>query len=741
MKAPLLAALLSVPAFAQGTGAAQPGGSAVPERIGPADSGPTADAELDALLGEAVVTTASRSAERSSAAPSSVVSITGADLLHAGMRTVGEAIEFLSGGVVVNSYRTYASGGDVGAQGILLQDSGRHVLVLLDGVVLNAQSTGRSSVNEAIGVPLDAIDHIELMVGPGSVMYGSNAMLAVINVVTRRGAEVLPFVSVELGGSPGQDIAGNPTLDQAPGYRLRLGAGVGTKFSLFGATGDLAVFGEWVSEQSNEVVLPTVFTTGGAAQASIPSGGSWGGPTSTRMAAPSVAITMELAGVRLLLSAFDYTGTMPTIGIFNDPKSRERQTGVRLNAQHSVDLNSNLTLATRVYAGGHHLSETSSWAESFWCMPGQDNGCTFELAVTSGWAGLEQQLATDWFLDGSMTTTVGYDLRPRYFDTKPATYADLVDGSQSEEVPSPHEEGATIMAALFAQHVWRPSEVFNANIGARLDYDSIGGAHVSPRAALVVRPFDATTVRLAYNEAFRAPSAFEIYEIDPTFRIAPTGLTAETVRSFEVEVQQRIDRLQLSLRGFAAAYDDFIDSRGATPKEIQPFLDDLSPTADPAFVIVNDNLASRQAVGAAVSAHLTLTDEVRIHSTFSIAPTFEEFSDPVHVMPLWYGSSQVAWRQPGAGFGASLAILYNAPRSVSDSESPFDAGRLDLRAAADGPTGIGGLRWRTALAFAANPDEPFLLEAVGLGGETDVPIAQQRISAFVGLTWSFGGAN
>ena len=42
----------------------------------------------------------------------------------------------------------------------------------------------------AAGVPIDLVDHIEMVVGPGSVLYGSNAMMGVINVITKSATEL-----------------------------------------------------------------------------------------------------------------------------------------------------------------------------------------------------------------------------------------------------------------------------------------------------------------------------------------------------------------------------------------------------------------------------------------------------------------------------------------------------------------------------------------------------------------------
>ena len=91
-----------------------------------------------------------------------------------------EALALLGVGLHVQKARDYATGLDVGAQGIMLRDYGRHLLVLLDGHVMNSQASGEVTLHEGLGVPLEAIDHIEVMLGAGSVMYGANAMTATL---------------------------------------------------------------------------------------------------------------------------------------------------------------------------------------------------------------------------------------------------------------------------------------------------------------------------------------------------------------------------------------------------------------------------------------------------------------------------------------------------------------------------------------------------------------------------------
>ena len=60
------------------------------------------------------------------------------------------------------------------------------MLVLVDGVRINDAQSGHH--NGDIPVPLDLIDHVEVMYGPGSSLFGADAFGGTINVITRRAA-------------------------------------------------------------------------------------------------------------------------------------------------------------------------------------------------------------------------------------------------------------------------------------------------------------------------------------------------------------------------------------------------------------------------------------------------------------------------------------------------------------------------------------------------------------------------
>ena len=129
------------------------------------------------------VTAASRTTENVADAPSSVTIITGRELRAMGYPTVMEAIRGTRG-IFLNDDRHYDQ--NIGIRGIgRLGDFGNHVLVLVDGQSTNDDDAGSSYIDYNARADIDDIERIEIIRGPGSVLYGTGAFLGVINLVTR----------------------------------------------------------------------------------------------------------------------------------------------------------------------------------------------------------------------------------------------------------------------------------------------------------------------------------------------------------------------------------------------------------------------------------------------------------------------------------------------------------------------------------------------------------------------------
>ena len=131
---------------------------------------------------EKVVVTAEREIENIRSIGSSVSLITSEEITASGARWLIDVLQFAPG---VNVVRSGPAGSL--AQVFIRGSNTSHTLFLIDGVKVNSPTTGAYDIS-GIQLSADQIDRIEIVRGPQSNLYGSQAMGGVINVITRRGS-------------------------------------------------------------------------------------------------------------------------------------------------------------------------------------------------------------------------------------------------------------------------------------------------------------------------------------------------------------------------------------------------------------------------------------------------------------------------------------------------------------------------------------------------------------------------
>lgn len=110
-------------------------------------------------------------------------------------RAAQSVLDVLNGipGVAVNQ-----TGRRGGVTGVFVRGgNSNYNLVMIDGIELN-QFGGDF---DFAPLPADGVDHVEIIRGPESALYGSNAVTGVINIVTRQGEEPAHFTALAEGGS------------------------------------------------------------------------------------------------------------------------------------------------------------------------------------------------------------------------------------------------------------------------------------------------------------------------------------------------------------------------------------------------------------------------------------------------------------------------------------------------------------------------------------------------------------
>ncbi len=109
------------------------------------------------------------------------------------------------------------SAGDIHINGM----EGPYTLVLIDGMPI---VSGLSTVYGLFGIPQSLIDRVEIVKGPASTLYGSEAVGGLINVITKKSSNAPRFVVDLLQNSWGEfsaDIGGKLTI--AKNHHLLLG--------------------------------------------------------------------------------------------------------------------------------------------------------------------------------------------------------------------------------------------------------------------------------------------------------------------------------------------------------------------------------------------------------------------------------------------------------------------------------------------------------------------------------------
>ncbi len=131
---------------------------------------------------EKIVVTPYRYAQTLSKTASSVTVITRKDIESSNANTVLDTLKSIPGVTVRDYYGTGAKA-SVDLRGFGEQ-GGMNVLVLIDGRRANEIDLSAADWTQ---IPLNQIEKIEVIRGPGSVLYGDNAVSGVINIITKKG--------------------------------------------------------------------------------------------------------------------------------------------------------------------------------------------------------------------------------------------------------------------------------------------------------------------------------------------------------------------------------------------------------------------------------------------------------------------------------------------------------------------------------------------------------------------------
>jgi vitamin B12 transporter len=140
-----------------------------------------AQQDSGALTLDSLVVTAARWPQTPAELVADVTVIGAEEIARAGAQSLAELLRRVPGVEIV------MNGGPASTSGVLLRGANSNqTLVLIDGQRVGSSTSGTAALE---AIPIDAIDHIEILRGPASNLYGADAIGGVIQVFTRNGGD------------------------------------------------------------------------------------------------------------------------------------------------------------------------------------------------------------------------------------------------------------------------------------------------------------------------------------------------------------------------------------------------------------------------------------------------------------------------------------------------------------------------------------------------------------------------
>ncbi len=453
-----------------------------------ARAGSVSATEIDDLsledLVNTTITTASKFSQNLSEAPSNATVVRGEEIRSHGWRNLNEALESIPGFQITNvtdlSY--------LGVRGFSVPDDfNSRILLLIDGIPINEGMFDQALIGPIPAFPLDMnlIERIEVVPGPGSALYGGNAYLAVINVITRESTSIGRSVTIGLGNdglTSGQVSAGGKNAD---GQHWLISA------SAERSDGEDRFFPQWKGIAGSD---------------------GWAhGLDGERQRKVFLRYGNEDWSVQLLHAEDwkDAAGAMYGSDFSAAFPSFDTTTQLGLRFHHP--LNNTWALEGQAYLGQY------TWTGSY-----RYSGVWIPNLASSDWLGANAQITG-----------------------KPSANQTLVLGAAEHDDYHQRMQnagfsiGPRTTESLYAQDEIRFNDTFTLNLGGRYD-NTFDSSQFSPRTALMIHLPAAMVLKLMSGKAFRPPNFYQTSYASPGLQLAGGNLKPERITTDEIALERPI---------------------------------------------------------------------------------------------------------------------------------------------------------------------------------------------------------
>ncbi len=531
--------------------------------------------------------------------------------------TASDALRFMTGALV----NTAGQRGGIASLFVRGGES-RYNKVIVDGVPINEPG----GVFDFGVVPMYAVDRIEMLRGPGSVLYGSDAMTSVVQFWTASGHTATP--ELRFGAEGG-------TFATARGYASLAGARGRFDYNLLGEQFNTA--GQGINDDygnsAQGVNLGVQLTNRIAARLRLRHANSRAGVQNGWLfnGVPRLAPDVDAFARQnnLLASA--------AITVAQSPRWQHRFTGYEYS----------------------HRGLNRDTVPDRGCDPANFNflDCFFSALFSINRAGFEYQ--GDYAPRDGLRSTFGYD-----FEDEHGVFDSRFEGGTGPNGVA-HTPGLRRNHALYAEQqvVWRR---FSLVGGARYVHNENFGNKLVPQVTATVlaarggQVLSGTRLHASFAEGIQEPSFQESFGITGTFPTNPNpDLRPEQNRAFDAGFEQ------LLFGGKASLDATYFHNR---------FRDQIAFTSDPEtfigrFVNVNEALAH----GAEVGLHARVRSALMLNGGYTYLST-QVLKSPFAADPLLQAGAPLLRRPRHSG---TLLLVYSGLRWGGDIGGTFIGRRAD----------------------------------------------------------------
>ncbi len=455
---------------------------------------------------------ASKFGQKVTEAPSSITIVTADEIEKYGYRTLADLLRSVPGFYV--SYDRQDS--YIGVRGISRpSDYNTLVLVLIDGHRINDNVYNGTYIDGEFLLDIDLFDRVEIIRGPGSSLYGTNAFFGVVNIITKRG----------------RDLKGTEVAVSAGGQETYQGrVSYGQQFK----NGLELLLSETVNDRkgNRELFFPEFNSPATNFGIARDADGS-------RFHNTFVSATYRDFTFRAVYDWWEKHVPTASYGtVFGDSRTKSSDTHAYTELQYQHTFEDKWVVDARAYYDWY-------WYDGFYLYDYAGTGVppfTVNHDYASGdWWGLDLSVSRS-FLEKHRVTLGAEEI----FNTK------QVQGNYDVQPYSRYlfDQRSSNISAVYLQDEFAIRKNLLLSAGVRFDHYSTFGGTVNPRAGLIYSPVESTAVKLLYGQAFRAPDDFELYYHGVGFETSP-ALQPETIKTTELVLERYFGKYtSLSASGF-----------------------------------------------------------------------------------------------------------------------------------------------------------------------------------------------